>query len=56
MKTRNMGKKLNSSWKYNNYYEIQFSIGIKLHLCVYTVGDGQAQLGALVCRQDVVNC
>lgn len=51
-----MGKKLNSSWKFNNYNGIQFSTGIKLHLCVYSVSDGQALLGALVCRQDAVNC
>lgn len=53
---RNMDKKLNSSWKYNNYNGINFSIGIKLHLCISSVTDGQAQLRALVCRQDVVNC
>lgn len=56
MKVKIMDKKLNSSWKYNNYNGVRCSIGIKLHLCIYSVSDGQAQLEPLVCRQDVVNC
>lgn len=51
-----MDKKLNFSWKCNNCNGIQFSIGIKLHLCIHSISDGQAQLGTLGCRQDVVDC